>query len=47
MRRGRVANPDADFDQTVIRAARRQWRRHNSAGRDVGRFGKLKTAGRF
>ena len=30
--RGRVANPDADFDQTVIRAARRQWRPSQATG---------------
>ena len=51
MRRSRVANPDADFDQRVIRAARRQGHRHDAAGsgagRDVGRFGKLKASGRL
>ena len=51
MRRGRVANSDADFDRRLIRVARRQGHRHNAAGngaaRDAGCLGKLKTARRF
>ena len=50
MGRGRVANSDADFDQRVIRVARRQGRRHDAAGsgaaREAGRLGKLKMTGR-
>jgi hypothetical protein len=50
MRRGRVANSDADFDWRVIRFARRQRGRHDAAGsraaHQAGRLGKLKTTGR-
>jgi hypothetical protein len=48
MRRGRVADPDLDFDRRVVRAARRQGRRNDAAGSGAAgvfaRPGKLKTA---